>query len=690
MKFNFGGFMSLLRISVVILSVLGLLSVAAFVSTNTHASLSSNSSIQNKVQIENDLKKFFRKSSLVWFDSTQAERQVRENGGLSFTAKGKNWEIILTPNDLRAPVYRAEKTIDGGVRVPAEMNKVNTYKGNVVGLSNSDARFTISEKGIESVIFTTDENFYLEPASRYSKEASSTDFVFYSANDLINTEVGVCGVGLHEKIEHAKREYLPKTAESISSLLVADIATEADYQYVSFFGGSAQANNEILSILNVVQSVYERELNLRLRIVYQHTWDTPAQPYSGTNPDQMLQQFKSHWDSNFSNINRDLAHFWTGRPMDNFYGYSYISSVCNPHPTLGNVAYGISRQLSFVPNKFYLTAHEIGHNFGATHSDGQAGCSLTIMESAIHYLATSFCQFSRDQIANHVATYSGCLSAATKTRFDYDGDNKADTTVYRPNGGLWFIQNSSNNSVVVTSFGLSSDRVVPEDYDGDGKTDIAVWRPSTGVWYTLNSSDGNFKAVSFGLSTDVPAPADFDGDNKSDIVVFRPGEGTWYLLLSRDGFSARAFGANGDVPVSADYDADGKADTAVFRPSNGVWYVQNSSNNAFTVRQFGMQGDKPIGGDFDGDGKADLNVFRPSTNVWYNLFSIDGSFRAYQFGLSADQPSAADYDGDGKVDITVFRPSTGVWYFIYSSNNNFAAKPFGTNGDIAAPSAYVP
>jgi hypothetical protein len=668
----------------------GLLCVVVFITQTSNASFSSYSLAQDKTQVQNDLSKFFRKSSLVRFDSPRTQSQMRDNPKLFFTAQGKTWEIILTPNDLRASVYRAEKTVDGAMRVPVEMNEVQTYKGNVVGLSNSDARFTIDKKGIEGVIFTTSENFYLEPASRYSKEASNTDFVFYSANDLINAEIGSCAVGLHEKVEHAKREYLPKNVESISSLSVADVATEADYQYVSYFGGSAQANNEILSILNVVQSVYERDLNIRLRIVYQHTWDTPAQPYSGTNPDQMLLQFKSHWDGNFANINRDLTHLWTGRPMDNFYGYSYISSVCNPHPTLGNLAYGISRQLDFVPNKFYLTAHEIGHNFGATHSDGQSGCSLTIMESAIHFLATSFCQFSRDQISSYLSTYSSCLSNATKTRFDYDGDNKADTTVYRPSVGLWFTQNSVNNSVIVTPFGLSSDKIVPEDYDGDSKTDIAVWRPSSGVWYTLNSSDGSFRAVSFGLSTDIPAPADFDGDNKSDIVVFRPDEGVWYFLLSRDGFSARAFGTNGDVPVSADYDGDAKADTAVFRPSNGVWYVQNSSNNSYTTIQFGTNGDKPIGSDFDGDGKADMNIFRPSTNVWYNLFSIDGSFRAYQFGLSGDQPSAADYDGDGKVDIAVFRPSSGIWYFLYSNNNSFGAKQFGTNGDIAAPSAYVP
>jgi hypothetical protein len=140
---------------------------------------------------------------------------------------------------------------------------------------------------------------------------------------------------------------------------------------------------------------------------------------------------------------------------------------------------------------------------------------------------------------------------------DYDGDGKADLAVCRtfifPGGNLsqaiWYILQSSNNSVRVEHFGLPSDQFVPADYTGDGKTDIAVWRPSNGFWYRINSNDNSFTQSQFGLSGDKPVPADYDGDNKTDVAVFRPSDGIWYLQKSTEGFAAQPFGLASDVPI---------------------------------------------------------------------------------------------------------------------------------------------
>jgi uncharacterized delta-60 repeat protein len=283
------------------------------------------------------------------------------------------------------------------------------------------------------------------------------------------------------------------------------------------------------------------------------------------------------------------------------------------------------------------------------------------------------------------------LNSATAQQklFDFDGDGRADLSVFRPSTNRWYEFLSSFNLVAEQTFGINGDLIAPADYDGDGKTDIGIYRASSGDWWYLSSLDGGQKSVHWGQSGDIPRPSDFDGDGKADFIVFRPSNSTWYRFGSTGATSIVVFGLSGDKPVTGDFDGDGKTDVAIFRPSDGNWWWQSSVDNAQRATRWGISTDIPAAADFDGDGKTDFCVYRPDTGTWYIINSTNGSFTILNFGIAEDKPVPADYDGDGQADIAVFRPSTGTWYLMRSTNG-FTAQQFGVSSDIPTPNAFVP
>jgi hypothetical protein len=656
-------------------------------------------------QIREQLNRIFEDHQELELDLRQVTREVAATGQVALKLRGEHYDLQLELNDLRDPEFRSTRMTDQGL-VESPPEPVSTYKGKVAGDPASEVRLTIQPDLFFGYVLTNDDWFFIDPLAKFVPGVSAERLVAYREKDIRPEFSGTCGAGALEQesdrlIEQANPQAPATLQNSAASLAVTHsfrtvrVATEADFATFQITGNNTNAS--LQGIINLVDGIYLRELNLKLVISYQHVWTTNTPPsggdypYTSTDSHTLLDAFRTVWnDDDLKEKPRDVAHLFTWTNLDaSVAGSAYTGTVCDR-----SRSYSLSSLQGLTAQIVRTVAHEIGHNLGALHDyAAMCGGNGPIMCSAVQQFGgNQFSQYSKDKIATYINSSGGCLRARIRqNNFDFDGDGKTDFAVFRPSTGEWHIISSATGTYTKTQFGQSTDTIIPGDYDGDGRTDIAVWRrsyrPAVGIWFIRYSSNGSTNTFYWGYSTDVPVPGDYDGDGKTDLAAWEPTTGNWKILRSSDGSTITKSQYASGKPVLGDFDGDGKIDPTVWNPATGEWYILYSSGGGNVIYQWGVNGDVPVPGDYDSDGQTDRAVWRPSTGHWHVTLSTNGSIKSWQWGNAYVLPVPGDYEGDAMTDAAYWQPSDGYWWAM--TYGYPTKRQLGISTDIPVPCAYI-
>lgn len=330
------------------------------------------------------------------------------------TLASQQFNLELELNDMRGVNFKAVAMTDTGPKELAQ-TFANTYKGFADNNRSNIVRLNIDASTFEGYINIGKKWLYIDKLNRYLPHESTDKIIIYDGADVIPNPTLKCGA---EILNAKKKEIAPRITHPNAALTgnchFVEIATEADYDYYQAYGSDANtALQRIRDIFNLVEGLYTPFFNVKFIIRYQQIWTTADDPYS-FETGYVLDQFRDWWNAHMTSISRDVTHMFTGQPHNG--GTAFLNAVCNT-----SFYYGFVANYSPVSNvTITLSAHELGHNFGADHDTTCNGHN--IMCPVITDETPEWSSQSITQITDYINNSGSCMTESFPTDIVVDGD----------------------------------------------------------------------------------------------------------------------------------------------------------------------------------------------------------------------------------------------------------------------------
>ncbi len=256
--------------------------------------------------------------------------------------------------------------------LPKKLNErypeISVFAGYAVNDPTKTTRIDITSKGFRAVSYGVDNStYYIDPIAKgvhntvisyYKKDYKSQQSFECLVEDAIEVE--------EDKHTHEHKHGVQRVAGDCQ-LHTFELALACTGEYATFHGGTkASVMAEYVTSINRINGLYEKEISVNLVFV-PNTDDliflnAATDPYTNNSGGAMLGENQTTCDNIIGSANYDIGHVYsTGGG-----GVARLQSPCSNN----SKAQGVTGLPSPVGDPFYVdyVAHEMGHQYGATHT----------------------------------------------------------------------------------------------------------------------------------------------------------------------------------------------------------------------------------------------------------------------------------------------------------------------------------
>ena len=279
-------------------------------------------------------------------------------------------QIQLPHPDGETYWYNVKRNTTMSPGLEEKFPDIQTYDAYGVEIP-AKAKIDITHKGFHAMIMQPSvSTIFIDPAF----EDNVSHYMVYHRKDFSTSkELGCLTTNELRNDSIINDEIIPKNYVSCE-LRTYRLALAATVEYTNFHGGTvSDAIAGQVTTMNRVNGIYERDLAVTMTIIPNndlliYSGDPNNDPFTNGDAFQMLQENQTNTDEIIGSANFDIGHVFG----TNSGGVAGLGVICLPNQK----ARGVTGSNAPINDPFDVdyVAHEMGHQFGANHTQNN-GCN---------------------------------------------------------------------------------------------------------------------------------------------------------------------------------------------------------------------------------------------------------------------------------------------------------------------------